>query len=122
MLDTQPLSDSNSDLECLNVRRLDLCCFNVRGLQSNLHYIRHLLSTVNPDYIAISEHWLHSYNISTITHLHKDYRFIANSAPQVEDHIFCRPQVIRGYGGVALGWKRNLPVAISPIPYIHRPG
>ena len=38
---------------------LKLCCFNVRGLLSNSFYVKNLLSRFLPDFITITEHWLH---------------------------------------------------------------
>ena len=105
------LSDSVSD-------SLNLCCLNVRGLKSNQHYIRWLLSNLSLDIFAISEHWLHDFDLHLFSSLHNDYKLIANSSPRQEDPIICTPRLIRGQGGVAIGWHKRLDHLVSPSPII----
>ena len=43
---------------------------------------------------------------------------IAISTPNEEDPFFCRPCIIRGHGGIALGWHKKLSPHISPLHFI----
>ena len=61
-----PPVDSNSML-------LNLCCYNAHGLSSSTHYIQDILKRFNIDFIAISEHWLHNYNLKLIHQLSDGY-------------------------------------------------
>ena len=97
---------------------LNLCCLNVCGLKSNQHYIRWLLSNLSLDIFAISEHWLHDFDLRLFSSLHNDYKFIANSSPRQEDPIVCAPQPIRGHSSVAIGWHKRLDHLFSPSPII----
>ena len=45
---------------------LSFGCFNSRGLISSLHYIQHILNHHSLDFLAISEHWLHEYNLNVM--------------------------------------------------------
>ena len=95
---------------------LHVCCFNVRGLIHNSTYLKDLLRNV--DIIAISEHWLHDYNLNSFNSLHCDFKLLATAPPREEDPVFCVPRLIRGHGGVALGWRTLLDHLISPVPSI----
>ena len=99
---------SNSDSNSL----LRVCCFNVRGLSHNVPFILDLLNRV--DVIAISEHWLHEYSLDTIHNLSKNF---ATAPSLVEDSVFCVPRLVRGHGGVALGWHTSLDHMVSPASF-----
>ena len=97
---------------------LNLRCFNIRGLTSNLDYLTLLLRDPNTNFIAISEHWLHDYNTNLLHGISNEYIFKSVSPPQEEDHLYCVPRLIRGHGGVALGWHKSLNQFITPISFI----
>ena len=94
---------------------LSFGCFNSHGLISSSHYIQHILNHHNLDFLAISKHWLHEYNLNVIHQLSNDCKFVAESAPKEEGNVYCVPRLIRGYGGVALGWRSELDGFVSPI-------
>ena len=50
-----------------------------------------------------------------IHQLSNDYKFVAESAPKEEVTVYCVPRLIRGHGGVALGWRSELDGFVSPI-------
>ena len=50
-----------------------------------------------------------------IHQLSNAYKFVAESAPKEEDTVNCVPGLIRGHGGVALGWRSELDGFVSPI-------
>lgn len=76
------------------------------------------MSRFDVDFIAISEHWLHDYNLFEIHRLSTDYRFVATSSPREEDAVYCAPRMLRGHGGVALGWKLKWDQFVSPLSSI----
>ena len=87
-------------------------------MSSNRPYLEHLFNNYSPDLIALSEHWLHDYSTHTIQSLHPDYKFKAVCPPRKEHPIFCTPHLLRGHGGVALGWHTRLDHLINPTPII----
>ena len=97
---------------------LKLCCLNVRGLSSNLCYINHLLDHFSPDVIALSELWLHDYNLHSIHQINSNYKFIAACPPHQEHPHYCTPLLLRGHGGVAIGWHSHIDHLLSPTPII----
>ena len=105
--------------EHASIRKLRLVCFNMCGLQCNNLYTQILLQ--DADIIALSEHWLHNYNFKSICYLHSNFKFHAMSPPEIEDTIYCIPHLVRGHGGVAIGWRADLDILISIMPNIHSP-
>ncbi|CAI8020327.1 hypothetical protein GBAR_LOCUS12161, partial [Geodia barretti] len=97
---------------------LKLCCLNVRGLSSNLCYINHLLDHFSPDVIALSELWLHDYNLHSIHQISSNYKFIVACPPRQEHPRYCTPLLLRGHGGVAIGWHSRIDHLLSPTPII----
>ena len=97
---------------------LNLCCFNVRVIVSNSPYLVSLLNDFDIKFIAISEHWLHDYNLNRIQQISDEYTILAKSPPQQEDPVYCVPRLIRGHRGVALGWHKSLDRLISPLPFV----
>ena len=89
--------------KALNVR---VGCLNCRGIKTNTHYINILLK--NLDFLALSEHWLHAYELHSLSNLHKDFVALAFSSPTKEDLLFCQTRYLRGHGGVALLWRKAL--------------
>ena len=87
-------------------------------ISSNHQYLELLLNHHSPDLIAISELWLQDYNIQKIQELHPDYRFLAECPPRQEHPLFCTPQLLRGHGGVAIGWNSRLDHLIKPTPIV----
>ena len=77
-------------------------CHNARGLKTNTAYIHACIS--NLDIFAISEHWLHSFELNQLAVFHPEFSFHATSHPTDEDTTYCIPCVVRGQGGVAIAW------------------
>ena len=48
---------------------------------------------------AISEHWLHTYELNQLSTFHKNFSFHGSAHPPDEDPLFCRPRLIRERGG-----------------------
>ena len=46
------------------------------------------------------------------------YHFIAVPSPRGEDNVYCVPRLIRGHGGVALGWWDTLDERVSSVPIV----
>ncbi len=92
------------------IARLQLHSYNSGHLTCNLnkHYVTSLIKIL--DILALSEHWLRTYNlyIHQLHSLDKDFCFLANSSPDGEDPIFRQPRFLRGNGGVAIAWHSKL--------------
>ena len=43
---------------------------------------------------------------------------LARSPAEQEHPVHCVPRLIRGHGGVALGWPKSLDKFISPLPFV----
>ena len=65
---------------------------------SNADYINILHKRLH--IMAISEHWLHYYELNRLGNLNRNFRFHSLSSATEEDPVFCRPRNIRGHGGV----------------------
>lgn len=95
-LATRTFTDSGAEL------RLDLRvgCLNVRGIKSNHHYVNDLLDEL--DICAISEHWLHNYDLRYLKELNTKFNVLSSAPPPIEDTVTCTPRYVRGSGGVAI--------------------
>ena len=60
------------------------------------------------DVCAISEHWLHDYDLHQLQNLHADFNVFSTCSPPQEDTVTCTPRYIRGNGGVAILWQKAL--------------
>ena len=58
-------------------------CYNVRGIESNHDYARKLLNQL--DVCAITEHWLHDYDLHHLRNLHADFNVFSTCSPPQED-------------------------------------
>ena len=85
---------------------LNVCCLNIRGFKSNSDYLRTLL--MSHDLLAISEHWLHDYDLHLLSSLSENFLCFSSTSPSREDPVWCRPNFLRGQGGVAILFKKSL--------------
>ena len=97
-----------------NVHALRFGCLNVRGIKSNTEYVRSLMSDL--DILAISEHWLHSYDLHLLGNIHADFSFMTSTPSEEEDTLTCTPRFARGSGGVAVMWRKALTPLIKKLP------
>ena len=100
-----PSSRSNEEGAC-SPKLLRLGCLNVRGIKANNDYVANLLGDL--DILAISEHWLHSYDLHLLGLIHTEYNYIASSPHSQEDALTCAPRLKRGCGGVAILWRKAI--------------
>ncbi len=87
---------------------------NVRGIKTNTNYTCKLLSEL--DVCAISEHWLHNYDLHQLQSLHKDFNAFSTCSLTEEDPITCTPRFIRGSGGVSILWRKSLDGVVRKLP------
>ena len=85
---------------------LNVCCLNIRGFKSNSDYLRTLL--MSHDLLAISEHWLHDYDLHLLSSFSDNFLCFSSTSPSREDPVWCRPNFLRGQGGVAILFKKSL--------------
>ena len=65
-------------------------CYNVRGIKSNNDNTHKSLNQL--DVCAISEHWLHDYDLHQLQNLHADFEVFSTCSPPQEDGtITCTP-------------------------------
>ena len=85
---------------------------NIEGMQSNQVYIRDVIEQHNPDIICVQEHWLFNFEQNKMSEIHPLYDATTKS---VDDNDPISPkQRPRGYGGVSILWKKDLPVTVMP--------
>ena len=101
----------NSGAEVANTIRVG--CLNVRGNKANHDFVHMLLNKL--DILAISEHWLYSYDLNLLSCLHNQVCVYSSSAPAEEDPVTCTPQYIRGRGGVAVFWRKSINCCIKKL-------
>ena len=59
-------------------------CYNVRGIKSNDDYTRKFTKL---DVCAISEHWLHDYDLHQLQNLHADFNVFSTCSLPQEDTV-----------------------------------
>ena len=67
------------------------------------------------DLFAISEHWLHGYDLHLLSSLSPKFLCVSSSTPSPEDPVLCRPHFLRGHGGVAILYKKSLQCIASKL-------
>ena len=65
--------------------------------------------------ICLSEHWLHSFECDFLSSVSRQYNFSVECVPDYEDAVYCYPQILRGHGGSAILWHRDLNDFISIV-------
>ena len=78
---------------------LKIGCLNLRGFKSCKQYLYHLLN--NLDICAVSEHWLHQYEVNLLYKFHPNFSCFATAPHTEEDPVYCAPRLPKGHGGVA---------------------
>ena len=89
---------------------------NIRGFKSNHNYLHKLLDDL--DVCAVSEHWLHSFNMHLLNKHHVDYNVYASPQSHIADEIDSVrliPRYIRGNGGVAIFWRKSIDHLVSKL-------
>ena len=78
-------------------------CWNARGYLSATPFIREKLKDL--DILAISEHWLHSNRLGTLSGISDTHEVHAHSSRSSDAENFGTK---RGQGGVAIFWRKDL--------------
>ena len=89
-------------------RLLKVTTWNCRGLQNASPYLNQLIDE-GSDIIAVSEHWLWRYQISTLNDVHPGFEGFGVADERLHENS----ELTRGCGGVGIIWNRNLQV--SPV-------
>ena len=85
-----------------DVSNLKVGCWNCRGNRASIPYIRNLL--LDHDVLAISEHWLHSNRLKTLSEISLTHSVHARASKHsADEHYGSR----RGQGGVAIFWRSD---------------
>ena len=85
-----------------DVSTLKVGCWNCRGNRSSVPYLRDLLA--GHDVLAISEHWLHSNRLKTLSEITSTHSVHARSSRHSADEYYGSR---RGQGGVAIFWRTD---------------
>lgn len=89
-----------------------IATFNVKNVNANILAIQELLKMV--DVLAIQEHWLFNFELACLDDLSTDFTSFARA---VDDSNPISPyQKPRGYGGVALMWRKSIDNRITKLP------
>ena len=91
---------------------LSLCVWNSRGLSASIPYIREL--STQHDIILLTEHWLHSNRLKKLGEISNRMNFCARASKHSDADNYGS---IRGQGGVAILWKKELS-CITPLNWI----
>lgn len=91
--------------------QLRLCSFNCQGVIRNVLYVDKLLTDLDIDVMAISEHWLFPDSVAFIDSINTSYKSYARTDAKLNPLDPYR----RGKGGVALMWKKTLDACVTPI-------
>jgi hypothetical protein len=86
---------------------LMVCAWNCHGFSQALQYIQHLAQ--EHDVLVLSEHWLWPYELHKLDDIHPDFVGLGISHHRLNAEC----NFSRGCGGVAVLWRKNLPM--SPV-------
>ena len=84
-----------------------VCAWNCRGLMQALPYIQELAE--EHDVIILSGHWLWPYELHKLDEIHPDFASFGTS----DQRLNAECTLTRRCGGVAVLWRKNLP--LSPV-------
>ncbi|XP_062617044.1 uncharacterized protein LOC134278766 [Saccostrea cucullata] len=84
---------------------------NVQNIKGNSVYINEILKEI--DILLIQEHWMFKFEEREIGNILHDHDFYARYVD--EDTPISQKERIRGYGGVATIWPKNIPSHIKPL-------
>ena len=91
---------------------LQVATFNVQNINANVLAVQDVLKNV--DILAVQEHWLFNFEQQKLYDIDKNFTFAAKS---VDDNDTISPfQKPRGYGGVAVFWRKSLDRYIKLLP------
>ena len=92
---------------------LQVATFNVhQNINANVLAVQDVLRNV--DILAVQEHWLFNFEQQKLYDIDKNFTLAAKS---VDDNDTISPfQKPRGYGGVAVFWRKSLDRYIKPLP------
>ena len=91
---------------------LQVATFNVQNINANVLAVQDVLRNV--DILAVQEHWLFNFEQQKLYDIDKNFTLAAKS---VDDSDTISPfQKPRGYGGVAVFWRKSLDRYIKPLP------
>ena len=100
------------DQHALSNTLLRLSTFNIKNIRANSIYTKAIGQ--NLDLLALQEHWLFRFEEEVLGTLLPDFNFHIKC---VDDNDPLSPKNrIRGYGGVAIGWKAHLNHVVKKIP------
>lgn len=103
-------TDAGGEVTVTNMR---VGCLNVRGFKSNCDYCALLLKSL--DILAISEHWLHNFDLKILQKAYPDFNAYATCHREEEDNLICAPRYIHGNGGVAILWRKTLQANVHKL-------
>ena len=91
---------------------LSIATYNSTGLGfCQREYINHILDLHHIDILLLQETWLYNSEIQAkLRSIHKDFKSTGSSSMDPEILLHGRP-----YGGVAIMWRKDLPMKIYPI-------
>ncbi|CAG2197359.1 unnamed protein product [Mytilus edulis] len=107
----KPYVTNNSSVNTPESSQLHLISFNCKNIKT-CGPIIHKLLQLN-DLILIQEHWLFQTQIHLLGEIHENINYIGKGVDINEPLLpICMP---RGYGGVAILWKKEIDHMIRPI-------
>ncbi len=89
-----------------------LASFNVKDINANILAVKETLKHV--DILAVQEHWLYNFEQQKLQDIDKSFNYAAKSVD--DDNMISPFQKPRGYGGVAMFWKKSLDNNITTMP------
>ena len=83
-----------------------LLSINIEGLHSNKVFLQTLINKHDPDFILLQETWLFSFQTKSIEEIFPQYKCICKCVD--DDDPFVPYKAPRGYGGIAILYRKNL--------------
>ena len=83
---------------------LQIGTINIQNSETNAQYLKEILR--QHDILCIQEHWLLNYEKGALETINEEYEVISLSVD--DDQPRLDHKLIRGYGGIAIFWKKAL--------------
>lgn len=93
-------------------KSLKIGSFNVKNIETNTVYVNEILKTC--DILAIQEHWLFNFQLQDIEKMFTSHSAFSKAVD--DDNPLPPTQKPRGYGGVAILFRKEMDLTVKKLP------
>lgn len=98
--------------ESMSTQNLTIVTFNCKNVNTSKHLVDRLAKST--DFILLQEHWLFDCQLASLKEIQESFTGIGKAVDSTDPIL--PVQMPRGYGGVAILWKKNIDHLVSVLP------